>query len=210
MDTVLLEDASPEPGQRGPADHDRRLQILAVAEEHFCLYGYSKTSVSDLAKAINVSSAYIYRFFTSKQAIGEAVCRSAHSRIHAAIGEIADSSDSASSRLRKVFRCIVDKGFELFFRERKLHEITVVAFQGKWYSAEKHRAVILEAVRKIVTEGRAAGEFERKTPLDEVCRAIVIAMTPFTNPILLEEADQEVQQEDVVAVANMVLRSLAI
>ena len=99
--------------------------------------------------------------------------------------------------------------FELFFRERKLHEITAVATQGKWYSADKHRAVILEAVHKIIVDGRAAGEFERKTPLDEVCRAIVIAMTPFSNPILLEESEQEVQQEDVLAVAKMVLRSLS-
>jgi hypothetical protein len=57
-------------------------------------------------------AASAFTIFSSKQAIGEAVCRSAHSRIHAA------------SRLRKVFRCIVDKGFALFFRERKLHEVT--------------------------------------------------------------------------------------
>jgi len=210
MDTELVDNADTQIGQRGPADHDRRQQILTVAEEYFAFYGYSKTSVADLAKAVGVSSAYIYRFFASKQAIGEAVCRSAHSRIHAAIEEIAASQDTAASRLRKVFRCIVDKGFELFFRERKLHEITVVASQGKWYSSLKHRAIILDVVRKIVVEGRTAGEFERKTPLEEVCRAIVVAMTPFTNPMMLEEAEQEVQQEDVIAVANMVLRSLSV
>ena len=59
---------------RGPADHDVRDQIVAAATEHFSRYGYEKTTVSDLAKAIGFSKAYIYKFFESKQAIGEMIC----------------------------------------------------------------------------------------------------------------------------------------
>ncbi len=58
-------------GQRGPAEHDRREQIIAAANEHFRHYGYNKTTVADLAKAIGLSTAYIYKFFESKRAIGE-------------------------------------------------------------------------------------------------------------------------------------------
>ena len=61
-------------GQRGPAEHERRDQIVAAAREHFRHYGYNKTTVADLAKAIGLSTAYIYKFFDSKKAIGEAVC----------------------------------------------------------------------------------------------------------------------------------------
>ena len=58
---------TPHPGPaRGPADHDVRDQIVAAATEHFRLYGYDKTAVSDLAKAIGFSKAYIYKFFESK------------------------------------------------------------------------------------------------------------------------------------------------
>ena len=46
-----------------------------AANEHFSRYGYEKTTVSDLAKAIGFSKAYIYKFFESKQAIGEMICR---------------------------------------------------------------------------------------------------------------------------------------
>ena len=55
---------------RGPADHEVRDQIVTAATEHFSRYGYEKTTVSDLAKAIGFSKAYIYKFFESKQAIG--------------------------------------------------------------------------------------------------------------------------------------------
>ncbi|XOT96806.1 TetR/AcrR family transcriptional regulator, partial [Alcaligenes pakistanensis] len=59
-------------GQRGPTEHHRREQIIEQANTHFRLYGYRKTSVASLAKSIGVSSAYLYRFFDSKQAIGQA------------------------------------------------------------------------------------------------------------------------------------------
>ena len=36
---------------------------------HFSRYGYEKTTVTDLAKAIGFSKAYIYKFFDSKQAV---------------------------------------------------------------------------------------------------------------------------------------------
>ncbi|HEV8693418.1 MAG TPA: TetR/AcrR family transcriptional regulator, partial [Lysobacter sp.] len=42
---------------RGPADHDVRDQIVAAATEHFSRYGYEKTTVSDLAKAVGFSKA---------------------------------------------------------------------------------------------------------------------------------------------------------
>ena len=65
---------SPPSPARGPADHDVRDQIIQAAMEHFAHYGYDKTTVSDLAKSIGFSKAYIYKFFEAKQAIGEVIC----------------------------------------------------------------------------------------------------------------------------------------
>ncbi len=65
---------SSAPHSRGPIDHAVREQIVEAAREHFSHYGYEKTTVSDLAKSIGFSKAYIYKFFDSKQAIGEAIC----------------------------------------------------------------------------------------------------------------------------------------
>ena len=61
-------------GQRGPIEHGIRDQIVDAAEAHFSRFGYGKTTVADLAKAIGFSKAYIYKFFDSKQAIGKEIC----------------------------------------------------------------------------------------------------------------------------------------
>ena len=71
---VMSEDYNSPALNRGPVDHDVRDQIIQAAAEHFSQYGYMKTTVSELAKSIGFSKAYIYKFFTSKQAIGEMIC----------------------------------------------------------------------------------------------------------------------------------------
>lgn len=195
--------------QRGPAEHDRREQIIKAANEHFRHYGYSKTSVAELGKSIGVSSAYIYKFFESKQAIGEAVCAQCLGHIDAALFAIADNGQSATARLRNVFKSLMKKGLELFFEERKLHDIAAVAAANHWHAATNHRAALYSIIERIIVEGREAGEFERKTPLDEVCLAILSVMTPFSHPLMLEQKTPEELEERVVAITSLVLRSLA-
>jgi AcrR family transcriptional regulator len=106
-------------GQRGPAEHARREQIIEAANEHFRHYGYAKTTVADLAKAIGLSTAYIYKFFDSKKAIGEAICGICLGKMLADLQEVADDGKSAADRLRRFFRVLAHGGSELFFHDRK-------------------------------------------------------------------------------------------
>ena len=72
-----------------------------------------------------------------------------------------------------------------------------------------HKRVMLEAATRVVESGRASGEFEKKTPLDEVCRAIFETLEPFAHPMLLELKEPVELEASVEAVSNLVLRSLA-
>src|SRR6218665_787130 len=111
---------SPSPQVRGPSDHEVRSQIVDAATEYFGLYGYEKTTVSDLAKAIGFSKAYIYKFFDSKQAIGEVICATRRGVIMAAADAAVGTSGAAPERLRRMFKALVEAASELFFRDRKL------------------------------------------------------------------------------------------
>lgn len=204
-------DTSPtiERGQRGPVEHERREQIIRAADEHFRHYGYNKTTVADLANAIGVSGAYVYRFFESKQAIGEAVCAMTLARIDALLLQIAADQQSAANRLRGLYRCLAVQGSELFFKERRLHDLVVAAVENRWPAVLRHKAIMLEAARRIVSDGRASGEFESKTPLDEICPAIFETLEPFAHPMQLALKEPAELEASVIAVSNLVLRSLA-
>lgn len=200
-------EASGVSGQRGPADHRRRQQILQAADEHFRLYGYRKTTLADIAKSIHLSTPYIYKFFDSKQAIGEAMCWHC---LHAALSEIDESIEQARSpveKLRRVFLGLEATTWRLLSEQRKIHEMVSVSFEENWESISRFREGIYHSIRKIVVQGRESGDFERKTPLEETCRAIARMTELFYHPTLLDQAGKS-QQEEALAVANVAIRSL--
>ncbi|OPG72162.1 TetR family transcriptional regulator [Pseudomonas ogarae] len=196
------------PSIRGPADHDIRDQIVAAANQHFSQYGYSKTTVSDLAKAIGFSKAYIYKFFDSKQAIGEAICANCLAEIVAAVEQAINVEDiSPTERFRRLIKTLIATGVNLFFTDRKLYDIAAFAASESWPSTQKYDAQVRDFVLQIVREGREVGEFERKTPLDETVDAIHLALRPFVNPLLLQYNLDFVELAPVLT-SNLILRSL--
>src|SRR5260370_11087600 len=61
---------------------EARERILDAAEALFRRIGYSKTTVADIAGALSMSRAHIYRFFPSKGAINDALCRRMLGELH--------------------------------------------------------------------------------------------------------------------------------
>lgn len=196
-------------GQRGPADHERRVQILKAADEHFRHYGYAKTSVAALGRAIGVSAAYVYRFFDSKQAIGEAIVAHVLEEMDAGLLEIAKGPERPTARLRKLLLTMMQCSSERFLKDQRLHEIVLVADQNNWCAVVDHRTAVEDAIRRVIIDGRETGEFERKSPVDEVASAIVAASLCFSHPRMLEAETPEELDHRLTIVTNLVLRSLA-
>lgn len=195
-------------GTRGPADHNVRDQIVEAAMQHFAHYGYEKTTVSDLARAIGFSKAYIYKFFESKQAIGEVICSTRLAMIMQHVEVAIADAPGASEQLRRLFRTLSVTGTELFFHERKLYDIAAVASRDRWPSAMAHEERLLSLIQQILRRGREAGEFERKTPADEAAEAIYRVIKPYASPVLLQYSLDDAEEASA-QLAALVLRSLA-
>ena len=193
---------------RGPADHDVRDQIISAATEHFSRYGYEKTTVSDLAKAIGFSKAYIYKFFESKQAIGEMICANCLREIEAEVRAAVDEADRPPEKLRRMFKAIVEASLRLLFQDRKLYEIATSAASERWQATLAYEERIQALLQDIVQEGRQTGDFERKTPLDETTAAIYLVMRPYLNPLLLQHSF-DYNKEAPAHLSSLVLRSLS-
>lgn len=193
---------------RGPAEHAVRDQIIAAARECFARYGYAKTTVADLAKEIGFSKAYIYRFFESKQAIGEEICGSRLEQIVSETRAAIAAGDTATDKLRRMFKSLTTRSVDLFFHDRKIYDITAHSAAERWGSSEAYKETIKDILAEIIKGGRESGEFERKTPLDETCRAISYAMMPFVDPLHLER-NLDLLPDAPMEVVNLILRSLA-
>ncbi|WP_454766783.1 TetR/AcrR family transcriptional regulator [Cupriavidus campinensis] len=193
---------------RGPADHDVRDQIVGAATEHFSRYGYEKTTVSDLAKAIGFSKAYIYKFFESKQAIGEMICANCLHEIEAVVSTALAEADSPPDKLRRLFKTVTEASLRLFSRDRKLYEIAASAATERWQAVLAYEERIQKVLREVLQEGRETGDFERKTPLDETTAAIYLVMRPYMNPLLLQYSFDHTESAPGL-LSSLVLRSLS-
>lgn len=195
-------------GQRGPAEHDRRAQIVEAADAYFRHYGYHKTTVADLAKAIGLSTAYIYKFFESKQAIGEAICGKCLGIISDELQKIAYSQCSASERLAKMYLSIARESARRFFHDRRLHDIVNISRTSQWQTALDHQAVILELILHVLAEGRSAGEFENESSLMKTGRTVAETFLLVSHPVLLEE-NLEGLDDRAAEISALVLRGLS-
>lgn len=193
---------------RGPSDHSVRDQVVDAATEHFGHFGYEKTTVSELAKSIGFSKSYIYKFFDSKQAIGEVICANRLAVIMEIVNSAIADAPSASEKLRRLFRALTEAGSNLFFHDRKLYDIAAVAARDKWPSAEAYEKRLRLLVEHIIVEGRQSGEFERKTPLDEAAHALYLVMRPYISPVQLQH-NLDTAPAAATLLSSLILRSLS-
>ena len=193
---------------RGPADHEVRVQIVAAATEHFSRYGYGKTTVSGLAKTIGFSKAYIYKFFESKQAIGEMICARCLGEIEADISAAVAGADTPPEKLRRMFKTMTESSLRLFFQDRKLYEIAASAASERWQAVLAYEERVQKLLQDVLQEGRQTGDFERKTPLDETVMSIYLVMRPYINPLLLQHSF-DYTEEAPLHLSSLVLRSLS-
>lgn len=193
---------------RGPADHAVRDQIVVAARDCFARYGYGKTTVSDLAREIGFSKAYIYRFFDSKQAIGEAICSERLGLLLGKAHEAVAAGETATDKLRRMFRALTEATSQLLFHDRKIYEIAALSVAERWSSSQAYHATLKSMIAEIIRQGRDTGEFEKKTPLDETCRAIFYTMMPFVDPLQLER-NFDLLPDAQTEVTGLILRSLA-
>jgi len=199
--------SSPTPS-RGPVDHEVRDQVVAAATEHFSRYGYEKTTVSDLAKAIGFSKAYIYKFFESKQAIGEMICAQCIAEIEASVAASLADAASPPDKIRRLFKAFTEASLRLLFQDRKLYEIAASAATEQWAVVAAYDQRVQQLLRDVLQEGRASGDFERKTPLDETVMAIYLALRPCFNPLMLQHS-LHLAEEAPAHLSSLVLRSLS-
>tara|TARA_R110000824_G_scaffold390760_10_gene587784 strand:- start:1955 stop:2569 length:615 start_codon:yes stop_codon:yes gene_type:complete len=80
---------------RRSVSESKRASILSAGREIFMKHGYSRAAVSDIARDADVSTATLYKHFTSKEELFITVVREACSDIG---NEFADIDDGASAR----------------------------------------------------------------------------------------------------------------
>jgi len=137
----------------------QRCKIIATAEKLFREIGYQKTTVADIARALGMSPANIYRFFTAKSEINQAVARQMMSEVEEAAREIALGSGSAAERLRALVMTIETMNAARYLSDRKLHDMVEAALNENWPIIAENIENIDLTIEIVIASGMKSGEF---------------------------------------------------
>lgn len=121
--------------------------------------GYAKTTVADLAQALGMSSANIYRFFPSKSAINDAICRVIMDAANELAASIVKSGGTAAERLHRLVIGVHRFNKGRFTDEHRLHDMVQVAMDENWPAVEEHKRDVARFIAVLVAEGMERGDF---------------------------------------------------
>jgi len=186
-----------------------RETILDAAEEVLRRYGPAKASVVDVARALDVSHGSVYRHFSSKAALRDAVTERWLQRVSTPLEQVVRRRGKASRRmhdwlvlLATTKQSIATDDHELFltFRQLTLASREVVA---------EHVDHLADQLARIVADGIAAGEFTGGADPAVVGRAVLHATARFHHPALAGEwGNQPRLAAELEAVYSLLLRGL--
>src|SRR4029077_2673273 len=142
---------------------DTREKILITAERLFREIGYQKTTVADIAKALHMSPANVYRFFDSKSSINAGVARRLMGEVEQASQGIATRKRrSAAARLRELLTTIHQMNSDRYVADSKMHDMVAVAMEENWDVCKAHMEYLTGMIATVIADGVAESEF--KTP----------------------------------------------
>ena len=188
---------------------DTRQQILEAAMERIVHYGYSKTTMSEIAKDCNMSAGNIYRFFASKLDIAEAIGRKFNSELYQTYASICRKPITAADRLRQFFEFSMVRTYEALEEKDKLVELAETLADERPLFMNEQLAQERVYLVQILENGIEAGEFRPLDRKEETAEMIQASMMKFRFPQMFSHLTLPKLKRELAGVMDLVLAGLS-
>ena len=193
--------------ESAPAD----TRLLAIAASQLREFGPKHITVVGIADAAGMTHANVYRYFTNKAALIDAVAGQWLREMEATIADIADSPDPADDKLERLIQAWARVHRDLLKEDRHLFDVYCAATETSRPLVRKHRARMRQLIERVLDEGIVTGKFD---PRDrEKAHAFISdAVYRFINPLTVRlDADvpQDILDQRLATMIRVVLRALA-
>src|SRR5207302_5291096 len=105
-------------------------------------------------------------FFSSKDAIVEAICKRCLSEVEEKAWAVARSKAPAAQRMERLILEILAYHKENLVTEQRVNELVVAAIEHSWDAIRAHKDVLRNVAEVILRDGIEAGDFEPVDPRD--------------------------------------------
>jgi AcrR family transcriptional regulator len=193
-----------EPESKGSETRER---ILAAAEELLRKHGIAKTSVVDVARALQMSHANVYRHFASKSELQDAVAHRWLTKIMTPLRAIVAEDGDAAERLERWVQTLAAQKRAKVLNDPELFAAYHAIAQDARAVVESHVSELLKHVASIIRDGVAQSAFKVKNP-DTAATAVLNATARFHHPYHVKESGGRDTTAEIQAVLKLVLAGL--
>jgi TetR/AcrR family transcriptional regulator, fatty acid metabolism regulator protein len=137
---------------------ERRRQILDAAVRAFARHGYHRCRVSDIATEAGVAYGLVYHYYSSKEALLQAIFRETWGAMLATIKSVEELDDRARDRVRKVTEIVL----RTWKRDPELVRVLVreVTRSSQVQRETDEIELAFQALQRIVEKGQKDGDFQ--------------------------------------------------
>jgi AcrR family transcriptional regulator len=184
-----------------------RERILETAEALLRRHGPAKTAVVDVARALGMSHANVYRHFASKAELQDAVAERWLKRVSDPLEAIVAAPAPAAERLERWLLALLAAKRRKVLDEPELFATFHALAQAARGVVERHVATLRGQIARIVRDGIAAGEFRVADP-DAAALAVLQATVRFHHPHHLLETNPPPSEDDARRVIRLLVAGL--
>ena len=149
---------------------EKRRVILDAAVRVFARKGFHESRVGDIAEEAGVAHGLLYHYFASKDEVLETIFREHWTALLERIHAVEASGDPPVEQLRGIVRAM----FHGWLREPDVVRV-VIREIARTAEVEEHVGELVKpigAIRRVIGEGQASGEFRRD--LDADTAAVIV------------------------------------
>ncbi|MCZ7465168.1 TetR/AcrR family transcriptional regulator [Rhizobium rhizogenes] len=180
---------SDRPVKRRPrrSAEETRRDILAKAEELFRERGFNAVAIADIAAALGMSPANVFKNFSSKNALVDAL---GFEQIGAFERQICplDKSHPPLERLRHLARNLMEQHHQDLNKNPYVFEMILMTAKQDMKCGDYYKSVIVKLLAEIIEDGVETGTYAA-TNIPSLAETVLHALTSVIHPVLLARED---------------------
>ena len=193
---------------------ETRRQIIETALTLLRRYGQDKLTVVDIARSLGMSHANVYRYFSTRNEILDAIMDDWMAKVQAFADEIAARPESASVRIEAVLLELHRRRRQKLVEDPEVYQMAQRVFDLRPEALARHRDAVRSVFRQLIQAGIEAGEFRRLNVVEAtevLLDSTILFIHPLMIPTLMESpSDQaEARARKVVGAILTSFRKLA-
>lgn len=168
---------------------ETREDILATAEALFREKGISGCSIADIAHALQMSPANVFKHFHSKAALADAICER---HVDLMIGRFGTLDDPAPApeRLCIVVRKLMEAHLRDIRENPFLFEMIFLMSRADLPSGRHYKQLIEALFADLIRQGVESGVYKIEDPAG-ISRHVATAFASVLHPVLLAQTDSK-------------------